>query len=92
MVHFFSLLDLQEYLLKEYAVVFIDVSYCFAQWRYLHEVCEPPIIHRNFKSANILLDDELAVHVSDCGLASLISSGSVSQVSHDPNIFKSITN
>ncbi|MCD7462211.1 hypothetical protein HAX54_048007 [Datura stramonium] len=37
---------------------------------------EPPIIHRNFKSANLLLDDELAVHVSDCGLAPLISSGS----------------
>ncbi|KAK4368533.1 hypothetical protein RND71_012325 [Anisodus tanguticus] len=49
---------------------------------YLHEVCEPPIIHRNFKSVNLLLDDELAVHVSDCGLASLISSGAVSQL-HD---------
>ncbi|KAL2474556.1 Protein STRUBBELIG-RECEPTOR FAMILY 3 [Abeliophyllum distichum] len=48
---------------------------------YLHEVCEPPIIHRNFKSANVLLDDELAVHVSDCGLAPLISSGAVSQLS-----------
>ncbi|XP_059312756.1 protein STRUBBELIG-RECEPTOR FAMILY 3-like isoform X2 [Lycium ferocissimum] len=48
---------------------------------YLHEVCEPPIIHRNFKSVNLLLDDELAVHVSDCGLASLISSGAVSQLS-----------
>ncbi|GFZ05617.1 STRUBBELIG-receptor family 3 [Actinidia rufa] len=48
---------------------------------YLHEVCEPPIIHRNFKSANVLLDDDLTVHVSDCGLASLISSGSVSQLS-----------
>ncbi|XP_057505662.1 protein STRUBBELIG-RECEPTOR FAMILY 3-like [Actinidia eriantha] len=47
---------------------------------YLHEVCEPPIIHLNFKSANILLENELAVYVSDCGLASLISSGSVSQV------------
>ncbi|KAL8131309.1 hypothetical protein AgCh_007297 [Apium graveolens] len=48
---------------------------------YLHDFCEPPIIHRNFKSANILLDDDLVVHVSDCGLASLISSGSVSQLS-----------
>uniref|UniRef100_A0A5B6Z074 Protein kinase domain-containing protein n=1 Tax=Davidia involucrata TaxID=16924 RepID=A0A5B6Z074_DAVIN len=48
---------------------------------YLHEICEPPIVHRNFKSANVLLDDELAVHVSDCGLAPLISSGSVSQLS-----------
>ncbi|XP_077243249.1 leucine-rich repeat protein kinase family protein isoform X2 [Tasmannia lanceolata] len=48
---------------------------------YLHEVCQPPIVHRNFKSANILLDDELVVRVSDCGLASLISPGSVSQLS-----------
>lgn len=48
---------------------------------YLHEICEPPIIHRNFKSANVLLDDDLAVLVSDCGLAPLISSGSVSQLS-----------
>jgi serine/threonine protein kinase len=48
---------------------------------YLHEFCDPPVVHRNFKSANILLDDELLVHVSDCGLAPLISSGAVSQLS-----------
>ncbi|KAL1821683.1 hypothetical protein ACET3Z_016552 [Daucus carota] len=48
---------------------------------YLHDFCEPPIIHRNFKSANILLDDDLAVHVSECGLAPLVSTGSVSQLS-----------
>ncbi|KAK6919523.1 Leucine-rich repeat-containing N-terminal, plant-type [Dillenia turbinata] len=46
---------------------------------YLHEICQPPIMHRNFKSANVFLDDELAARVSDCGLASLISTGSVSQ-------------
>ncbi|KAI4383308.1 hypothetical protein MLD38_009160 [Melastoma candidum] len=48
---------------------------------YLHEVCQPPIVHRNFKSSNLLLDDDLSIHVSDCGLAPLISSGSVSQLS-----------
>ncbi|XP_010526524.1 PREDICTED: protein STRUBBELIG-RECEPTOR FAMILY 1 [Tarenaya hassleriana] len=48
---------------------------------YLHEICDPPVIHRNLKCANILLDDDLNVHVSDCGLAPLISSGSVSQLS-----------
>ncbi|KAK9089398.1 hypothetical protein Scep_028480 [Stephania cephalantha] len=48
---------------------------------YLHEVCQPPLIHRNFKSTNVLLDDELSVQVSDCGLAPLIASGSVSQLS-----------
>ncbi|PPS09238.1 hypothetical protein GOBAR_AA11429 [Gossypium barbadense] len=48
---------------------------------YMHEACQPPVIHRNFKSANVLLDDDLDVRVSDCGLAPLIASGSVSQLS-----------
>ncbi|CAH2051113.1 unnamed protein product [Thlaspi arvense] len=48
---------------------------------YLHETCDPPSIHRNFKSANILVDEDMRVHVSDCGLAPLFSSGVVSQLS-----------
>ncbi|KAL2588156.1 hypothetical protein GLYMA_13G184200v4 [Glycine max] len=47
---------------------------------YLHEHCQPPIVHRNFRSANILLNDKLEVLVSDCGLGSLLSSGSASQL------------
>ncbi|KAL6333399.1 hypothetical protein AAG906_028584 [Vitis piasezkii] len=43
---------------------------------YLHEVCRPLVVHHNFKSANVLLDDELSVCISDCGLAPLLSSGS----------------
>ncbi|CAK9878079.1 unnamed protein product [Sphagnum jensenii] len=39
---------------------------------YLHEVCLPAMVHRNFKSANILLDDETIPHLSDCGIAALI--------------------
>ncbi|KAI3455691.1 hypothetical protein Pfo_012354 [Paulownia fortunei] len=39
---------------------------------YLHEVCSPSVIHKNFKSANILLDMELNPHLSDCVLASLV--------------------
>lgn len=31
----------------------------------------PSVVHRNFKSANILLDDEFNPHLSDCGLAAL---------------------
>ncbi|KAG0479633.1 hypothetical protein HPP92_010491 [Vanilla planifolia] len=38
---------------------------------YLHEVCSPPVVHRSLKSANILLDEELSPHISDCGLAAL---------------------
>ncbi|XP_062211481.1 protein STRUBBELIG-RECEPTOR FAMILY 7-like isoform X2 [Phragmites australis] len=39
---------------------------------YLHETCSPSIIHKNFKSSNILLDNELNPHISDCGFADLI--------------------
>ncbi|KAK4765168.1 hypothetical protein SAY86_026258 [Trapa natans] len=39
---------------------------------YLHEVCSPSIVHKNIKSANILLDLELNPHLSDCGLASFL--------------------
>ncbi|CAD6336178.1 unnamed protein product [Miscanthus lutarioriparius] len=38
---------------------------------YLHEVCLPPVVHRTFKSSNILLDEEYSPHLSDCGLAAL---------------------
>ena len=40
--------------------------------RYLHEVCSPSIVHKNFKSSNILLDSEFNPHVSDAGLASFM--------------------
>ncbi|KHG09080.1 protein strubbelig-receptor family 5 [Gossypium arboreum] len=36
---------------------------------YLHDVCSPPIVHKNIKSSNILLDLELTPHLSDYGMA-----------------------
>ncbi|KAL2932216.1 Protein STRUBBELIG-RECEPTOR FAMILY 3 [Bienertia sinuspersici] len=47
---------------------------------YMHEVCHPPIVHMNFKSANILLDDKFDPLISDCGLAPLLSDTYTSQV------------
>ncbi|XP_078443581.1 protein STRUBBELIG-RECEPTOR FAMILY 5-like [Wolffia australiana] len=38
---------------------------------YLHETCCPPVIHKNVKSANVLLCAELNPHLSDCGLGVL---------------------
>ncbi|KAL9255957.1 putative LRR receptor-like serine/threonine-protein kinase [Drosera capensis] len=39
---------------------------------YLHEQCNPKIIHRDVKSANILLDESLEAVVGDFGLAKLL--------------------
>ncbi|XP_047973297.1 protein STRUBBELIG-RECEPTOR FAMILY 3-like isoform X1 [Salvia hispanica] len=47
---------------------------------YLHETHQPPIMHRNFKSCNLLLSDDLSVKVSDCGLVSLMPANSVVQL------------
>lgn len=38
---------------------------------YLHEDCNPRIIHRDIKSANILLDNNFEAQVADFGLAKL---------------------
>ncbi|KAK1289679.1 Protein STRUBBELIG-RECEPTOR FAMILY 6 [Acorus calamus] len=55
------------------------VNYCSEadgtyRFRYLNEVCSPSAIHKNIKSANILLDTELNPHLSDCGLAKFYES------------------
>ncbi|KAG2538319.1 protein STRUBBELIG-RECEPTOR FAMILY 6-like isoform X3 [Panicum virgatum] len=51
----------------------VKIALCSARaLEYLHEICSPSIIHKNFKSSNILLDTELNPHISDAGLSSVV--------------------
>lgn len=48
---------------------------------YLHNVANPPVIYRDLKSANILLDEDFNPKLSDFGLAKLAPVGDQTHVS-----------
>ncbi|XP_015973175.1 probable serine/threonine-protein kinase PBL23 [Arachis duranensis] len=48
---------------------------------YLHEVANPPVIYRDFKASNILLDEDFNPKLSDFGLAKLGPTGDKTHVS-----------
>ncbi|KAF5790037.1 putative protein kinase RLK-Pelle-LRR-XI-1 family [Helianthus annuus] len=44
---------------------------------YLHHACERPVIHRDVKSSNILLDEDMKPKIADFGLAKIVQTGKV---------------
>ncbi|KAK4594907.1 hypothetical protein RGQ29_018586 [Quercus rubra] len=51
-------------------IIAIDVAFAL---NYLHNHCQQQIIHCDLKPSNILLDSEMTAHVSDFGLARLLT-------------------
>ncbi|KAM0898601.1 hypothetical protein ACQ4PT_021783 [Festuca glaucescens] len=51
--------------------------------QYLHDGCQPPLVHQNFEPSVILLNSTLSVQISESGLASLSQlSGSLRALFH----------
>eukprot|EP00258_Populus_trichocarpa_P039712 XP_024455731.1 probable leucine-rich repeat receptor-like protein kinase At5g49770 isoform X3 [Populus trichocarpa] len=49
---------------------------------YLHELANPPIIHRDIKSSNILLDERLNAKVADFGLSKPMGDSETGHLTH----------
>ncbi|KAL2471432.1 Leucine-rich receptor-like protein kinase family protein [Abeliophyllum distichum] len=46
---------------------------------YLHHGCDRPVIHRDVKSSNILLDEDLKPRIADFGLAKIVQANSTTE-------------
>ncbi|KAL6983075.1 Receptor-like protein kinase 7 [Sarracenia purpurea var. burkii] len=49
---------------------------------YLHHGCERPVIHRDVKSSNILLDEVLKPRIADFGLAKIVQANASKDLTH----------
>jgi serine/threonine protein kinase len=62
-------------------VVHDDVMLMHAGLEYLHRGCNPPLIHRDVKTSNILLNANLEAKIADFGLLKAFNSNSDTHMS-----------
>ncbi|KAL1822946.1 hypothetical protein ACET3Z_009724 [Daucus carota] len=49
---------------------------------YLHHNCEKPVLHRDVKSSNILLDEFMKPRIADFGLAKIVQANATNNTTH----------
>ena len=72
------------FLLFYYHTKYSMASYGFAGLDYLHNGCNPPIVHRDLKTSNILLDQCKHAKIADFGLSRAFRNAIDSHISTCP--------